>query len=246
MPFDRELAIAFLRNRQTVFGDQLFLGGTDETVATPVKNALLDDKSDGTQATELAAFDAEIRDCQQCTLGSARTKFVFGVGNPAADLVFVGEAPGRQEDLQGEPFVGRAGMLLDRMLAAIDLSRREVYILNVLKCRPPGNRDPEPAEVAQCQPNMNQQLNIIQPRLIVALGRVAAKTLLKVEDSLKNMRGKIFNYEGIELRVTYHPAALLRNSNFKPNAWIDFQAIRDRYRELTGLPPVEESKTAGN
>ncbi len=246
MPLDREMAIAYLRNRQTLFGDQLFLGGTGEAVATRVQNALSDDKNDMAPPNELAAFDAEIRDCQKCALGATRTNFVFGVGNPAADLVFVGEAPGKQEDLQGEPFVGRAGQLLDRMLAAIELSRQEVYILNVLKCRPPGNRDPEPAEVAQCQPNLNRQLSIIRPKLIVALGRVAAKTLLKVEDTLKNMRVQVFNYEGIELRVTYHPAALLRNSGFKPNAWVDFQAVRDRYRELTGLPPVEKSKTAGN
>ncbi|MCH7939318.1 MAG: uracil-DNA glycosylase, partial [Candidatus Marinimicrobia bacterium] len=145
-----------------------------------------------------------------------------------------------------EPFVGQAGKLLDKMLAAIGLSRQEVYILNVLKCRPPENRDPRPAEVDQCQPYLNRQLSIIRPRLIVALGRVAARTLLKLDESLKNMRGRIFNYEGIELMVTYHPAALLRNSGFKPNAWVDFQAIRDRYRELAGLPPVEGPRAAGN
>ena len=132
------------------------------------------------------------------------------------------------------------------MLAAIGLSRQQVYILNVLKCRPPENRDPRPAEVDQCQPYLNRQLSIIRPRLIVALGRVAARTLLKIDESLKNMRGRIFNYEGIELMVTYHPAALLRNSGFKPNAWVDFQAIRDRYRELAGLPPVEGPRAAGN
>ncbi|MEE9466356.1 MAG: uracil-DNA glycosylase [Candidatus Neomarinimicrobiota bacterium] len=241
MPLDRETAMSYLRNRQTLFGDTLILGEAAETVEVPANSAPPDSQASANQVNELAAFEKEIRDCRECALGATRTKFVFGVGNPAADLVFVGEAPGQQEDLQGEPFVGRAGKLLDRMLAAIDLSRREVYILNVLKCRPPGNRDPEPSEVAQCQPYLNRQLSIIRPRLVVALGRVAAKTLLKVEDSLKNMRVQVFNYEGIETRVTYHPAALLRNSGFKSNAWVDFQAIRDRYRELTGLPPVEES-----
>ncbi len=233
-------ARSYLVRQQTLFGDQLILGAAAESAAEPSTAV------DASQVDELAAFDREIRDCQECPLGTSRTKFVFGVGNPSADLVLVGEAPGRQEDLQGEPFVGRAGKLLDKMLAAIGLSREQVYILNVLKCRPPENRDPRPAEVDQCRLYLNRQLSIIRPRLIVALGRVAAKTLLKVEESLKNMRGRAFNYEGIELYVTYHPAALLRNSGFKPNAWIDFQAIRDRYRELAGLPPVEGPRAAGN
>ena len=233
-------ARSYLVRQQTLFGDQLLLGEADDSALQPGA------KVDASQVEELAAFNREIRECQECPLGATRTKFVFGVGNPAADLVLVGEAPGRQEDLQGEPFVGQAGKLLDKMLAAIGLSRREVYILNVLKCRPPENRDPRPAEVDQCQPYLNRQLSIIRPRLIVALGRVAARTLLKIDESLKNMRGRIFNYEGIELMVTYHPAALLRNSGFKPNAWVDFQAIRDRYRELAGLPPVEGPRAAGN
>ncbi len=233
-------ARSYLVRQQTLFGDQLILGEAAESAVEPSSEV------DVPGVEELAAFNREIRDCQECPLGATRTNFVFGVGNRAADLVLVGEAPGRQEDLQGEPFVGQAGKLLDKMLAAIDLSRQEVYILNVLKCRPPENRDPRPAEVDQCRLYLNRQLSIIRPRLIVALGRVAAKTLLKVEDSLKNMRGRAFNYEGIELMVTYHPAALLRNSGFKPNAWVDFQAIRDRYRELAGLPPVEGPGAAGN
>ena len=233
-------ARSYLVRQQTLFGDQLLLGEAADSAIEP------DSRVNGSQVEELAAFNREIRECQECALGATRTKFVFGVGNPAADLVLVGEAPGRQEDLQGEPFVGQAGKLLDKMLAAIGLSRQEVYILNVLKCRPPENRDPRPAEVDQCQPYLNRQLSIIRPRLIVALGRVAARTLLKIDESLKNMRGRIFNYEGIELMVTYHPAALLRNSGFKPNAWVDFQAIRDRYRELAGLPPVEGPRAAGN
>ncbi len=235
-----EAARSYLVRQQTLFGDQLILGEAAQSAGQPSSEV------DASQAKELAAFDREIRDCQECPLGATRTNFVFGVGNPAADLVLVGEAPGRQEDLKGEPFVGQAGKLLDKMLAAIDLSRQEVYILNVLKCRPPENRDPRPAEVDQCRPYLNRQLSIIRPRLIVALGRVAAKTLLKVEDSLKNMRGRVFNYEGIELMATYHPAALLRNSGFKPNAWVDFQAIRDRYREPAGSPPVEGPRAAGN
>ncbi len=233
-------ARSYLVRQQTLFGDQLILG---EAAQSAIQSS---SEVDASQVEQLAAYDREIRDCQECPLGATRTNFVFGVGNPTADLVLVGEAPGRQEDLKGEPFVGQAGKLLDKMLAAIGLSRQEVYILNVLKCRPPENRDPRPAEVDQCRPYLNRQLSIIRPRLIVALGRVAAKTLLKVEESLKNMRGRAFDYQGIELYVTYHPAALLRNSGFKPYAWVDFEAIRDRYRELTGLPPVEGPGAAGN
>ncbi|PIZ64426.1 MAG: uracil-DNA glycosylase, partial [Candidatus Marinimicrobia bacterium CG_4_10_14_0_2_um_filter_48_9] len=171
----------------------------------------------------------EISGCQNCALGASRTKFVFGVGDPNADLMLIGEAPGRDEDLRGEPFVGRAGQLLDKILAAIDLNRDEVFIANVLKCRPPNNRDPLPAEVEQCEPYLWHQIELIKPKLIVALGRIAAMTLLKVEDTLKNMRLQEYTYQGVDLRVTYHPAALLRNSNFKRPAWEDFQKIRDLY-----------------
>ncbi|UCD39396.1 MAG: uracil-DNA glycosylase [Fidelibacterota bacterium] len=175
-----------------------------------------------------------------------RTRFVFGVGDPGADLVFVGEAPGLEEDRQGEPFVGRAGKLLDRILAAIELSRQQVYICNILKCRPPDNRDPLASEVEQCLPYLKEQFRIIKPKLIVALGRVAAKTLLGVEESLKNMRQQVYNYEGVEMRVTYHTAALLRNPRLKAAAWEDFQIIRDRYRELAGLPPERKQEQAGS
>ncbi|UCH11684.1 MAG: uracil-DNA glycosylase [Fidelibacterota bacterium] len=188
----------------------------------------------------LAEYEEEICHCQKCPLGATRTKFVFGVGSPAADLVFVGEAPGFEEDRQGEPFVGRAGKLLDKILAAIELTRQDVYICNILKCRPPDNRDPLAAEVEQCLPHLKEQFRIIQPKLIVALGRVAAKTLLGVEDSLKHMRQQVYTYEGVEMRVTYHTAALLRNPRLKAPAWEDFQTIRDRYRELAGLPPWQK------
>ena len=178
---------------------------------------------------DLESFNQRICKCKKCSLGNTRTNFVYGVGNPQADIVFVGEAPGEQEDLQGEPFVGRAGKLLDKILAAIDLSRDDVYICNVLKCRPPDNRDPLPTEVDQCEPFLKAQLTIINPILIVALGRVAACTILKTKESLKNLRNRTFKYEGIDLIATYHPAALLRNPNLKQSAWIDFQLIRDRY-----------------
>lgn len=227
-------AVRYLQRHQRLYGDQLIL---DQPI-TPGKPLQAFEEADD-QAASLSAFEEEIRECRKCTLEAARTRFVFGVGSPAADMVFVGEAPGYEEDRQGEPFVGKAGKLLDRILAAIQLSRREVYICNILKCRPPNNRDPLVSEVDQCLPYLQEQLRIIKPKLIVALGRVATKTLLGVEDSLKNMRSQIYDYAGVEMRVTYHPAALLRNPALKAPAWEDFQAIRDRYRELTGLPPLK-------
>ena len=183
--------------------------------------------------TDLDLFNQSICNCQKCPLSQTRQNFVFGVGNPKADIVFIGEAPGKQEDLQGVPFVGRAGKLLDKILAAIELTRHDVYICNVLKCRPPNNRDPLPSEVEQCEPYLIKQLHLINPKLIVALGRIAACTMLKTKESLKNLRNQIFKYEGIDLLVTYHPAALLRNPNFKKPAWEDFQLIRNKYIKQT-------------
>ena len=180
-------------------------------------------------ADNLESFKASICECQKCPLGSTRTNFVFGTGNEQADIVFVGEAPGEKEDLVGEPFVGRAGKLLDKILAAIELSRDDIYICNVLKCRPPKNRDPLPTEVDLCEPYLKTQLSLIKPKLIVALGRIAACTILRTKEPLKNLRNQIFKYEGIDLLVTYHPAALLRNPNFKKPTWKDFQLIRDTY-----------------
>ncbi len=204
----------------------------DQTRQLYGKHLLLEDMGqDNIEAlhTDLDFFNQSICNCQKCPLSRTRQNFVFGVGNPKADIVFVGEAPGVQEDLQGLPFVGRAGKLLDKILAAIELTRNEVYICNVLKCRPPKNRDPLPAEVEQCEPHLISQLHLINPKLIVALGRISACTLLKTKESLKNLRNQIFNYAGIDLMVTYHPAALLRNPNFKKPAWEDFQLIRDKY-----------------
>ena len=149
------------------------------------------------------------------------------IGDFNASLLLVGEAPGEQEDLSGEPFVGRAGKLLDKMLSAINRSREnDVFICNVLKCRPPDNRDPSKEEISKCEPYLVNQIDLIQPKLIVALGRVAGKTLLGVDKSLKDMRNTIHSYHGTNLIVTYHPAALLRNSNWKPDAWNDFKWIR--------------------
>ena len=180
-------------------------------------------------SNKLNSYLDSIKDCLNCSLGETRNNIVLGMGNPNADIVFVGEAPGKEEDLKGLPFVGRSGKLLDKMLSSIKLSREDIYILNVLKCRPPDNRNPSRIEIEKCEPYLKKQLEIIKPKIIVALGRISAMTILRTKENLKDMRNQIFNYEGIDLLVTYHPAALLRNPNFKEYAWEDFKLIRDKY-----------------
>ena len=171
--------------------------------------------------------------CTACGLHKARTQTVFGVGDEDADWMLIGEAPGAEEDRLGEPFVGQAGKLLDNMLAAIGLSRGEnVYIANVLKCRPPGNRNPEPEEVAKCTPFLKRQIALIQPKLIIAMGRFAAQTLLASDASIASLRGRVFNYEGVPLIVTYHPAYLLRSLPDKSKAWADLVFARKTMASL--------------
>ena len=165
--------------------------------------------------------------CTACGLHKTRTQTVFGVGDENADWMLIGEAPGAEEDRLGDPFVGQAGKLLDAMLAAIGLKRGEnVYIANVLKCRPPGNRNPEPGEVEKCTPFLKQQIALIQPKLIIAMGRFAAQTLLSSDATIASMRGRVFRYEGVPLIVTYHPAYLLRNLPDKAKAWADLVFAR--------------------
>ena len=176
----------------------------------------------------ILSFKSSIENCKKCNLGSTRNKFVFGSGDPSADLLLVGEAPGQEEDLQGEPFVGRAGKLLDKILKAIGYTRdTNIFITNIVKCRPPDNRDPLSSEVEDCLPYLNKQIELIKPKIIVALGKVAGKTFLKKDILLKEMRNKTHYFKSIPLRVTYHPAALLRNPSLKKEAWKDFQYIRD-------------------
>jgi uracil-DNA glycosylase len=171
--------------------------------------------------------------CTACGLHKGRTQTVFGVGDEDADWLLVGEAPGAEEDRLGEPFVGQAGRLLDNMLAAIDLRRGEnVYIANVLKCRPPGNRNPEPEEVAKCTPHLLRQIELIRPKLIVAMGRFAAQTLLSTDATIASLRGRLHRYAGVPLVVTYHPAYLLRNLPDKSKAWADLVFARKTMLEL--------------
>ncbi len=168
---------------------------------------------------------ADCRRCKLCTLG--RSQIVFGVGHPKARLMFVGEAPGEEEDKRGEPFVGRAGQLLTKIIEAIGLSREQVYIANVIKCRPPNNRNPEPDEVASCEPFLFRQIDAIQPRVIVPLGKFAAQCLLKTADPITKLRGRQFDYRGRVLIPTFHPAYLLRNPSAKREVWEDMKKVRD-------------------
>jgi DNA polymerase len=184
------------------------------------------------EAASLDALHGMIGGCLKCPLGHTRNKFVFGVGNPNADLVLIGEAPGADEDAQGEPFVGRAGQLLTKILEAIQLRREDVYICNILKCRPPGNRKPLAEEADQCLPYLRKQIALIEPKLILCLGLTAAENLLGTTESLARLRGNILRFDGIPLMVTYHPAALLRNPAWKRPTWEDVQAAQRLLGEL--------------
>ncbi len=173
--------------------------------------------------------------CQKCSLSKTRTNLVFGVGNCMAELMFVGEAPGRDEDLQGEPFVGRAGQLLTKIIEAIGMKRTDVYIANVLKCRPPGNRSPLPDEIALCTSYLTKQIDIIKPKVLCALGTFASQTLLNTKAPVGTLRGRFHEYQGIPMMVTFHPAYLLRNPNDKAKVWEDMKKVRDF---LAGTLPV--------
>jgi uracil-DNA glycosylase len=185
-----------------------------------------------TRSKSLEELNTAIHTCMKCGLGKTRIKFVFGVGNPKADVVVVGEAPGADEDEKGEPFVGRAGQLLNKILESVHFTREEVFICNILKCRPPNNRDPQTEEIDCCEPYLWKQLEIIKPKMILCAGRIAGQSLLKTNASLTMMRGKTHDYRGIPLMVTYHPAALLRNPNWKRPCWEDMQMFRKLYEEM--------------
>jgi DNA polymerase len=194
--------------------------------SSPVFGRKGGEKMNADPATALRAIREDLGECTRCRLhAQGRKQIVFGVGNPQADLMFVGEGPGADEDQQGEPFVGRAGQLLNKMIEAMGLKREDIYIANVVKCRPPGNRTPERDECDTCSPFLYRQIDAIKPRAIVALGAVAAKTLLGVNDTMANLRGQWFDYRGSKLRVTYHPAYLLRDPRQKGEAWKDLQEV---------------------
>jgi uracil-DNA glycosylase family 4 len=233
--------IQSLIDQKEIFGDVLFEENIIKTRKTEIiKNTVaMEDtlfKEDWELTDNLEDLNRLICECQKCPLGETRNKFVFGTGNPNADAMCIGEGPGADEDAQGLPFVGRAGRLLTDILKAIKFEREEVYIANVVKCRPPGNRTPLPGEMDTCLPYLKKQIELIKPKVILCLGLTAAQGLLKKRDSLTNMRGKVFDFvsDGFitKVMVTYHPAALLRNPNWKRGCWEDVQKFRNLYDEL--------------
>jgi DNA polymerase len=226
--------------------------GVELVVQAPPENPIAENMpraKTNTQATTLPSvlndkpsalklIREDIGDCTRCRLHKGRTKLVFGVGNVNADLMFVGEGPGADEDAQGEPFVGRAGQLLNNMISAMGIKREDVYIANVVKCRPPSNRTPEKDECDTCSPFLMRQIDVIQPKVIVALGAVAAKNLLAVNDSMANLRGRWYDFRNSKLLVTYHPAYLLRDPRQKKEAWKDLQMVM----KYLGLNPPAKAQ----
>ena len=201
-----------------------------------VKEGSVVRKEEWKSVKTVAELDEKINKCKKCELHKTRKNFVFGTGNPNAKVAVIGEAPGADEDVQGKPFVGRAGKLLTDILKAINFERDEVFICNILKCRPPGNRNPLPDEIEKCEPYLHKQLKLINPDFILCVGAYAAQTLLKMKEPLGKMRGKIFDYKLdekiIKTVITYHPAALLRNPNWKKPTWEDVQLFRKEYDKM--------------
>lgn len=243
-----KLAIEALKDQKDIFGNDLFekfefdeqlvyhAHQPDDFIAEKTEDDMSSNlfQADFQKAESLEELYDIIHDCQKCPLSKSRTNFVFGAGNPAADVMLIGEAPGAEEDRQGVPFVGRAGKLLDDILKAINFSREEVYIANILKCRPPNNRDPLPEEVAECKPHLIKQIDLIKPKMILCLGRVAAIELLEKKLTLSKLRENVYEFNGIKVMATYHPAALLRNPGWKRGCWEDVQKFRRLYDQLTG------------
>lgn len=220
-------------------GAALSLSEERSSLSTPVPTVTaphwLTQEPDCVEAMELKAYDADIHDCNNCPLGATRKCFVFGSGNPKAEVMFIGEAPGADEDAQGLPFVGRAGQLLTKIIESTKTwQRQEVFICNVLKCRPPGNRTPLPEEVEQCRPYLEEQVRIIKPKLIMALGASAAQALLLTKEPVGKLRNRWHDFSGIPLRVTYHPAALLRFDGYKKDVWEDMKEFTAKYAQFVG------------
>lgn len=204
-----------------------------------MQGSLFEDDSSINAQKESAALFRDLndlyeqsKDCTKCRLAETRNNFVFGEGNPKAQIVVIGEAPGAEEDAQGRPFVGRSGKLLDKILEAIGFSREDVFICNIIKCRPPENRNPNLDEIQSCMPWLKIQLQLIKPKILLLLGRVAANTVLDNKQSMANLRGRILRWNGYDVIVTYHPAALLRNPNWKRHCWEDVKMLRSHYDNM--------------
>ena len=233
----KALAVKNYLDTLALFEDELYLPTVAAPAAAPSVAATSRSLRVLTGAVQplpasLAEFETQICDCTKCALGHSRTKFVYGDGDPQARIVFVGEAPGHDEDMSGIPFIGRAGQLLNEMLAAVGLDRKQVYICNTLKCRPPNNRDPLPEEKAECRPYLRTQLSLISPEIIDCLGKHAANELRGSDDAMKNLRGRVIPWEGMRLLVTYHPAYYLRNMSQKVYGDEDLKLLRKLYDEL--------------
>lgn len=229
----------YLKAQKEIYGDTVYIDFADainnKSTVSP-ESAESNSAGFGTDWINAGCIDEmrqQIISCPNCALSNSRKNLVFGTGNPKADIMIIGEAPGADEDVQGKPFVGRAGQLLTKMLEAINLDReRDCFIANILKCRPPNNRDPLPAEVEKCEPYLIKQIELIKPEFILALGRIAANTLLKSKYAMGDIRGKLYKYQDIKMLVTYHPAALLRNPEWKKAAWEDLKYLRKLYDEF--------------
>ncbi|MDZ7261861.1 MAG: uracil-DNA glycosylase [candidate division KSB1 bacterium] len=220
-----DLTSRYLRQQRELYGEEIFLSSPEKRILSRLSPG---------NSWELDEFYHSIQDCQKCELARRRTHLVFGSGNPRAKLMLVGEAPGQEEDVQGEPFVGPAGQLLNKILKAINFDRSEVYVANVLKCRPPDNREPLPEEIQRCGPFLLKQIDLIRPKVILALGRIAAQALLNTTQSLGELRGKVHAYKGVPVIVTYHPAALLRHPEWKRGTWEDVQMVQKIYDQTNG------------
>ena len=231
--FYRELGIYDFYNRKNASNLVPSAVGTQHAASLPCTSASPTQPDVSAESAEEMTAERALRiiredlgDCTRCVLHKqGRKQIVFGVGNARADIMFVGEAPGADEDQQGEPFVGRAGQLLNNMISAMGIRREDVYIANIIKCRPPGNRTPEREECDTCSPFVMRQIEVVKPKIIVALGAVAAKTLLGVSDAMGNLRGRIYDFKNTKLAVTYHPAYLLRDPRQKKETWKDLQMV---------------------
>ena len=241
LTFFRELGVSGFR-KDNVWGKR----GDEAPPAAEEAERVISQDSGVDSVASLAAIREDIGDCTRCKLCNlGRKQIVFGVGNPNADLMFVGEAPGRDEDIQGIPFVGRAGQKLTQIIEAIGLTREDVYIANVIKCRPPENRNPEPDEVDTCEQFLFRQVDVIKPKVIVALGTFAAKSLLKTNDPISRLRGRVYDYRGAKLIPTFHPAFLLRNPSCRREVWEDMKKAR-ALLAISGVKPcVRLSRSSG-
>ena len=237
---ERKLGVNYLqldpviKNTMSYEEDVISQSPTPESVCDSVDTYNEEAKVELSKSEKIAALkklEEHVKECTKCELCKNRTNVVFGVGNPDADLMFVGEAPGYYEDVQGEPFVGKAGQLLTKIIESIGMKRGDVYIANILKCRPPDNRNPSANEIVMCSPHLIRQIEIIRPKIICALGTFAAQTLLDTKETIGKLRGRFFEYQSTKFLATYHPAYLLRNPDDKKKVWADIKKVRDFLQE---------------